>query len=259
MTAMTTPAGGCCGRRGAPRSRPRSAAAMSAPSSRAISCDAGRRGDVDLGQVVADHVDADEDQPRRARSARCLADLAVARGQPVFYGLPPTCMLERASPSAGTRLTAPDRLAVDQDDALVALPHLGKVALRHDRLALDSCENISSSELRFSSPGRRRNTPAPPLPNSGFRMMSLCSFRNSRISLAVGGDQGRRHQFAKPRDEQLFRRVAHRGRVVDHERLRLGALQQVRGGDVGHVERRVLPHQHDVEPFEIEFLEFAER
>ncbi len=29
----------------------------------------------------------------------------------------------------------------------------------------------------------------------------------------------------------------------------------MRRGDVGHVERRVLPHQHDVEPGEIEFLE----
>src|SRR5882757_5121699 len=40
---------------------------------------AGRRGDVDLGEPVADHVDADEDhaEPRQFRSDR-VADLAVA-------------------------------------------------------------------------------------------------------------------------------------------------------------------------------------
>ena len=32
----------------------------------------------------------------------------------------------------------------------------------------------------------------------------------------------------------------------------------MRRGDVGHVERRVLAHQHDVDPGEVEFLEGAE-
>ena len=36
-------------------------------------------------------------------------------------------------------------------------------------------------------------------------------------------------------------------RVVDHQRLRMDALEQMRGGDVGEVERRVLPQQHHVE------------
>ena len=51
-------------------------------------------------------------------------------------------MLERASPSAGTRLMAPTALAVDQDDALVALAHLGHVALHHDRLAVELGEHL---------------------------------------------------------------------------------------------------------------------
>ena len=42
--------------------------------------------------------------------------------------------------------------------------------------------NTSSSAFRFSSPGERWKTPAPPLPNSGFRMMSLCSSRKATIS-----------------------------------------------------------------------------
>ena len=77
-------------------------------------------------------------------------------------------------------------------------------------------------------------------------MMSLCASRKSRISCAVRGDQGRRHQIAGIGDEQFFRRVAHMARIVDHQRLGMDALQDMRGGDVGHVEGRVLAHQHDI-------------
>src|SRR5688572_5752541 len=42
--------------------------------------DAGRRGDVDLGEIVADHVDADEDQPALFQfRPEASADLPVAR------------------------------------------------------------------------------------------------------------------------------------------------------------------------------------
>ena len=50
----------------------------------------------------------------------------------------------------------------------------------------------------------------------------------------------------KVEDKDLLRRIAHAGRIVDHQGLPLKPFQQVRGRDVGQVERRVLPHQHDV-------------
>src|SRR3546814_14358060 len=60
--------------------------------------DTGRRGDVDLGHVVADHVDADEDQAllREDRADR-LADLLLAAGQ---RGL----LADRADMDVGARL-----------------------------------------------------------------------------------------------------------------------------------------------------------
>ena len=42
-------------------------------------------------------------------------------------------------------------------------------------------KNISRSELKFSSSGRSLNTPAPPLPNSGFTMMSQWVSRKARM------------------------------------------------------------------------------
>ena len=77
--------------------------------------------------------------------------------------------------------------------------------------------------------------------------------------VGVEGEDGRRHQLPEAQHEQLFRGVAHRGRVVDDERPILGQqLQQVRRGDVGHVERRVLAHQDHVDAFEVELLVVAE-
>ena len=75
----------------------------------------------------------------------------------------------------------------------------------------------------------------------------------------VEAQQGRRHQLLEMQHEELFRGVAHRGRIVDDERPVIGQqLEQMRRRDVGHVEGRVLAHQHDVEPGQIEFLELAE-
>ena len=71
--------------------------------------DAGRRGDVDLGEEAADHVDADEQQARaRAAPAPSRAQISRSRAvRSVALGTPPRTMLERRSSGAGTRLTAP--------------------------------------------------------------------------------------------------------------------------------------------------------
>ena len=70
----------------------------------------------------------------------------------------------------------------------------------------------------------------------------------------VVGDQGRRHQLGELGDEQLLGRVADMVRVVDHQRLRVDAVEQVRGRDVGEVEGRVLAHQDHVHGREVDDL-----
>ena len=61
------------------------------------------------------------------------------------------------------------------------------------------------------------------------------------------GDQRRRHEPAIIEHHHFFRRIADARRVVDYKRFALDALQQVCCGDIAHMERRVLPHQHDVD------------
>ena len=69
----------------------------------------------------------------------------------------------------------------------------------------------------------------------------------------------RRHQLGKFGDEDLFRRVADMRRVVDHQRLRVDAIEHVRRGDIGEIERRVLAQQHHVECGKLGVPRLAER
>jgi len=77
--------------------------------------------------------------------------------------------------------------------------------------------------------------------------------------LPVAADERRRRQAGELGDEQLLRRVPHMGRVVHHERLRVDAIEDVRGGDVAHVEGRVLAEQHHVEGREVHRFRWPER
>src|SRR5262249_50556480 len=98
--------------------------------------DAGRRGDIDLGEETVDHVDADEQQAALAqRGAEPCADLALARGQlsrlcdatPHHVGAQVVCLRHAVDRAR--------ELAVDQHHPLVALPHRRQIALHHPGLA----------------------------------------------------------------------------------------------------------------------------
>ena len=60
-------------------------------------------------------------------------------------------------------------------------------------------------------------------------------------------------------NEQFFRRIAHLFRIVHHQRIRVDVFEQVGRRDVGHVERRVLAHQHHVDRREVQHFGRAER
>ena len=76
-------------------------------------------------------------------------------------------------------------------------------------------------------------------------MISSWSFRKARIS-AGSRRQRRRDKIGEIGDQQLFRGVTDFRRVVDHERLRVQMLEQMRRRDILHIKGRVLPHQDDI-------------
>src|SRR5262245_42801917 len=90
--------------------------------------DAGWRGDVDLGEELADHVDADEKEAALLEDGPdALADFAVALGHLALLG-PAADMHVGACLAFGRdAVDGADADAVDEDDALVALPHLRQV------------------------------------------------------------------------------------------------------------------------------------
>ena len=47
--------------------------------------------------------------------------------------------------------------------------------------------------------------------------------------------------------------------IVDDQRLRLNALEEMRRGDVSEIERRILAQQHHIEGIERDVAPFAER
>ena len=59
---------------------------------------------------------------------------------------------------------------------------------------------------------------------------------------AVAGHQGWRQQACEFHRKDFFRRIAHRGRIIDHQRVRVNALEKMRRGNIIHVKRRVLAH-----------------
>lgn len=63
----------------------------------------------------------------------------------------------------------------------------------------------------------------------------------------------------KVHHKQLFRRIAHGGRIVDDEDARRQLLEQMRRGDIAKVERRILPQQHDIGLGELEARRFLQR
>src|SRR5262249_1660844 len=98
--------------------------------------DAGRRGDVDLGEVTVDHVDADEEEPALAqRPADALADLALARGELGFLRRAAAHHVRAEIVGRGHAVDRAGELAVDQDDALVAVFDRGQEFLHHPLLA----------------------------------------------------------------------------------------------------------------------------
>ena len=103
-----------------------------------------------------------------------------------------------------------------------------------------------------------RNTPAPPLPNSGLTMMSLCSSRKERIAsrsqvIIVGGISS--GKCVTSSFSGAFRTAA--GSFTTSV-LRMDVLQQMGGSDVSHIERRVLAHQHHVHGCEVQQDQLAE-
>src|SRR6202158_5796677 len=95
----------------------------------------GRAGHVYFGQEVAYDIKPDHEQSfGRKLGADALGDLAITRGEGPRDAQAAGCEIAtRLARLGNAGQNMRNRLAVDQDDALVAVDDLGDEALRHDR------------------------------------------------------------------------------------------------------------------------------
>ena len=139
------------------RARRRTSSRRRSPTARVIFLKAGRAGDVDLGQAVADDVEADQQQAaRRQQRADALGDLAVARRDRLRHALAAggevaadLVALRNARQHEGRRL------AGDDEHALVAAHDLRQVALHHHRVGAARVERLDD-RAEVHAVGRRR-------------------------------------------------------------------------------------------------------
>ena len=174
--------------------------------------EAGRAGDVDLGEAVADDVEADQQQAaRRQRRPDRLGDLAVARRERLGHAL--AADGEVAADLAAlrdARQRMRHRLAVDHEDALVAGDDLGAGSAAPSPSCAPLRFSVSMMLPRFRPSAPTRKMPMPPMPSSGFRMMSLVLGVEALDRRLVAGDERRRDELRELEDRELFRMVAQR-------------------------------------------------
>ena len=116
------------------------------------------------------------------------------------------------------------KFAVDQDDALVAVLHLGKESLDHPWLPERDGEHVEQrAEVHVLRHDAKHRGPAMAVQRLHHDRAVLVAKRVDLVEVAR--DQRRRHQLRKIHHEQLFRRVAHAGRIVHHQRLRMDAVR----------------------------------
>src|SRR4051812_7586874 len=109
------------------------------------------------------------------------------------------------------------------------------------------CWKSSTSAAKFWSSSASRKTPAPAIPVKRLQDDVSVLFSETGELSRIPGYQVGRHQVDELGDEELFGRIANLARVVHDERSRMDLLEKMRRRDVVHVERRILPHQHDIE------------
>ena len=220
--------------------------------------DAGRRGNVDLGEIIADHVDADEKEATFAQGgADAVADFLLAFRQFRMLGAPADMHVGPAVVLGRHAVDRADRLAIDQDDALVALADIGQVLLRNEGLPEHQAEGFEQrGEIAVVLLEMEDASATVAVKRLDDDVAHL--FAEGADFGRIAGNERRRHQVRKLRDEDLFRRIAHPSRIVDDERLRVDALQHVGRRDIGHVEWRVLTEQNDIHGRQVDALRRTE-
>ena len=179
--------------------------------------EAGRAGDVDLGQAVADHVEPDQQQAARApasgRSPRRSRGRAPSSG--CATPLPPAARLPRISLPCGMRASAiRHRLAADHQDALVALRRSRAGSAAPSPSCAPSRLSVSMMRAEVQAVGADAEDAHAAHAVERLQDDVAGARRGSaRIAVGVARDERRRDELRELEDRELLRdgRAAPRG------------------------------------------------
>src|SRR6266852_6200456 len=210
---------------------------------------AGGARDVDFGQIIPDHVQADEEQPlaRELRPERVRDFQVSPREGPCDAGAAGGEVAARLARLGDACKAMRHGFPRDQQDALVALADFRNVALCHDRFCAVANQRFDDDvAVGIARDDAKHRFTAHSIERLQHHVaVSVDEF------LELSGEarhQRRRGELRVFRDRQLLAVVADRARVVEHHRaILLRELQKPGARDVLGVERRVLAHEHHVE------------
>ena len=138
-----------------------------------------------------------------------------------------------------------DRLAIDQDDPLVAPGNIWKELLHDQRLAAHAGEQlVQRSQVAVVRVQPEHAGPAIAVQRLQDDVAMPCLEGADRRQIA--GDHRWRGQLRIVENQQLFRRIAHPERIVHHQRAGMDALQDMGCGDIAHVKGRILAQPDDI-------------
>ena len=145
---------------------------------------AGRAGDVDLGDVAADHVQAHEQHAGLAQRRADLLRTASGRARSARRPTPlaPAARLPRlSSRRRDARQRVGHRLAVDQQHARVAADRRCRAGTSaRSRSGVPSSVSVSNTTRAFLSPGSSTKIEWPPMLCSGLQTILPCVARERR-------------------------------------------------------------------------------
>ncbi len=205
-------------------------------------------GDVDLGERVADDVQAHQQQAARGQHrAQGLGDLAVARRDGLRHALAPSRQIAAHLAALWDACQAiGHHLAVDQQHPFVAVHDRRQVALDHDGAPTQVGQRLDDG-AQVEAVG--------PHPEDAAAAHAIERFEDDVLVLGMKGPdvglvlrhQRGRGELRKFHDGQFLGVVAQGARRVEDPRpFALGLAQQVGGVEVLAVKRRVLAHDHRV-------------
>ena len=207
---------------------------------------ASRRGNIYFRQIITDYINAGKDNPATAQFRPDLrGNLEITLGQRGRFRRATNMHIGARIAIGGYSVQRANRLAFDQNHPLVASPHLRQILLGNHRLAAGCQKHFRHRAEIFIARRQPKNASAA-IAEKRFQNNVAKLGAKIRQRRRIAGNQGGRQQPVKQGWENLFRRITHRRRVIDHQCLRVNTLQQMRGGNIMHVKGRVLAHQHHI-------------